>query len=155
MRYSPPKYRLTVRSASGEFEARPWSEVINWGRCVKVESVDDIDAVHRLVAAPGDDQRALFFEWLNNVERQKLIYAIEATGLGLRPFDDRDKAAASIRPSGFARLSMVPALPYLLMMRFRGQQHRCTKYPRRTRSIDSHPTKPDGTDRLLPGVPNV
>jgi hypothetical protein len=58
---------------------------------------------------------------MTNVQRQTLIDAIEATGLSLRPFDDADKAAATVRPSGFERLLIVPGLPYVLMMRVRGR----------------------------------
>lgn len=104
---------------SGEFEASPWHEVLNWGRCVKVASADDIDDVHRLVAAPGDDRRAVFFEWLTKAQRHMLIDAIEATGLDLRPFDDSDRAASTVRVSGTERTLMAAALPYVLMMRVR------------------------------------
>ena len=52
-----------MRSVSGEFEESPWGTVPNWGRCVKVDSVDDVDAVHRLIAASGSDRRAVIFEW--------------------------------------------------------------------------------------------
>ena len=129
-----------MRSASGEFETSPWDEVINWGRCVKVDSVDDISAVHRLVAAPGGDRRAVVFEWLNKVQRQTLIDAIQATGLGLRPFDDHDRHTTTFRLSGFERLLIIPGLPHLLMMRLRGrttQMYEVTK----AHAVDRHALK--------------
>ena len=124
---------MPVRSVSGEFETNPWGEILNWGRCVKVESPDDIDAVHRLVDAPGDDRRAVVFEWLNRSRREALIAAIQATGLALRPFDDSDMAVAVAgRPSGAGRLLAVPGLPYLIFMRVRGrstQMYEVTSVP--------------------------
>lgn len=111
-----------MRSVSGEFEPNAWGEILNWGRCVKVESPDDIDAVHRLVAAPGNDRRAVVFKWLNRGQRETLIAAIQATGLALRPFDDSDMAVAvAQRRSGTGRLLAVPGLPYLIFMRVRGR----------------------------------
>ena len=59
-----------MRAVSGEFTTGPWGEVLNWGRCVSVTSADDIDAVHRLIAAPGSDRRAAVFEWQTNTRRR-------------------------------------------------------------------------------------
>ncbi len=110
-----------MRSVSGEFEESPWGTVLNWGRCVRVDSVDDIKTVHRLLAAPGSDRRAVSFEWQTTTRRQTLIEALEAAGLTLRPFDDTDKAVSSFRPTGTELLRMIPGLPYVLIMRLRGR----------------------------------
>lgn len=114
---SPQECRSVMRSVSGEFESGPWGEVLNWGRCVNVTSVDDIDAVRRLVTARGRDRRAVVFEWLTNTQRQALVDALQAAGFALRPFDETDRAMVSSRPTGIERLLMVPALPYVLVMR--------------------------------------
>jgi hypothetical protein len=113
-----------MRTVSGEFETSPWGEVLNWGRCVTVTSVDDIDSVHRLIAAPGRDRRAVVFEWQTNAQRRTLVHALEAAGLGLRPFDAADRAVSSFRPTHVERLLMVPGLPYVLFMRLRGRTTR-------------------------------
>jgi hypothetical protein len=113
-----------MRSVSGEFEESPWGTVPNWGRCVKVDSVDDVDAVHRLIAASGSDRRAVIFEWQTTTRRQTLIDALETAGLELRPFDDIDHAASSFRPTGTEWLLMVPGLPYVVIMRLRGRTTR-------------------------------
>jgi hypothetical protein len=108
-------------AVSGEFEASPWDEILNWGRCVKIASVDDIGAVRLLVDAPGSDRRAVVFEWQTNTERQALIDELGAEGLALRSFDDADRAASSFRLAGIERLLMLPGLPYVLIMRLRGR----------------------------------
>ena len=113
-----------MRSVSGEFEESPWGIVLNWGRCTKVDSVDDIDTVHRLLAVPGSDRRAVIFEWQTTTRRQTLIDALKASGLTLRPFDDTDNAVSSFRPTGTEWLLMIPGLPYVLIMRLRGRTTR-------------------------------
>lgn len=113
-----------MRSVSGEFEESPWGTVLNWGRCIKVDSVDDIDTVHRLLAAPGSDRRAVIFEWQTTTHRQTLIDALEAAGLALRPFDDTDHTVSSWRPTSTEWLLMLPGLPYVLIMRLRGRTTR-------------------------------
>jgi hypothetical protein len=113
-----------MRSVSGEFEESPWGTILNWGRCVKVDSVDDIDAVYRLMAAPGSDRRAVVFEWQTRTRRETLIDALEAARLALRPFDDTDNAVSSFRLTGTEWLLMVPGLPYVLIMRLRGRTTR-------------------------------
>ena len=113
-----------MRSVSGEFEESPWGTVLNWGRCVKVASVDDIQTVHRLMAASGSDRRAVLFGWQTATRRQTLIDALEDAGLTLRPFDDTDNAVSSFRPTGTEWLLMVPGLPYVLLMRLRGRTTR-------------------------------
>jgi hypothetical protein len=120
-----------MRAVSGEFATGPWGEVLNWGRCVNVTSADDIDAVHRLIAAPGSDRRAVVFERQTNTQRTTLIDALEAPGLALRPFDDTDLAKSSFRPTGVERLLIVPGLPYLLIMRLRGRTTRMYEVTRR------------------------
>lgn len=113
-----------MRSVSGEFEESPWGTVLNWGRCAKVDSVDDVDTVHRLVAVPGSDRRAVIFEWQTTTRRQTLINALEADGLALRLFDGTDHAVSSFRPTITERLLMLPGLPYVLIMRLRGRTTR-------------------------------
>jgi hypothetical protein len=127
-----------MRAVSGEFATGPWGEVLNWGRCVNVTSADDIDDVHRLIAAPGSDRRAVVFEWQTNTQRTTLIDALEASGLALRPFDDTDRAISSFRPTGVERLLTIPGLPYVLIMRLRGRTTRMyevTKRPEAPPSI--------------------
>lgn len=109
---------------SGEFETSPHDEILNWGRCVKIASVDDIGAVRLLVDAPGSDRRAVVFEWQTNTERQALIDELGAAGFALRPFDDADRGASSFRLAGIERLLMLPGLPYVLVMRLRGRSTR-------------------------------
>jgi hypothetical protein len=113
-----------MRSVSAEFEESPWGTVLNWGRCVKVESADDIKTVHRLMAASGSDRCAVVFEWQTATRRQTLIGALEDTGLTLRPFDDTDNAVSSFRPTGTEWLLMLPGLPHVLIMRIRGRTTR-------------------------------
>jgi hypothetical protein len=110
-----------MRSVSGEFETSPWGEIPNWGRCVPVASAADVDAVHRLVAASGNDRRAVVFEWQTHAGRQTLIDELEAAGFTLRAFDDTDRSVSSLRPTGMERLLMLPGLAYVLAMRMRGR----------------------------------
>lgn len=113
-----------MRTVSGEFETTPWGDVLNWGRCVTVASADDIDSVHRLVAAPGSDRRAVVFEWQTTTQRKTLVQAFEAAGLTLRPFDAEDLAVSSFRPTGIERLLIIPGLSHVLVMRLRGRTTR-------------------------------